>query len=80
MYLSLERENPNEIPIFVKTLSTPTIFIEISTSVHGLKEKIRDMEGIELNQQRLIFAGKQLEKDRTLELYGILKVTYGPSC
>lgn len=59
--------------IFIKTLQGKNITLDVNDddTIESIKKKINDIEGIPIDQQRLVFNGKQLEDTNTLKDYMI---------
>ena len=62
-----------QIQLFVKSINgkTRTVVVNQTDTIRQIKEQIRDKEGINPDEQRLIYAGKNLADDKTVADYNL---------
>ena len=70
---SIKYIKEGEIKVKINTLTGAKFFIDVKINdvIDTLKSKIYDKEGIAPDQQRLLFSGKELEDNKTIEYYNI---------
>ncbi|KAG9000918.1 hypothetical protein FRB93_012523 [Tulasnella sp. JGI-2019a] len=67
-------QNTRDFKIYVKTLTGKTIMLfGVNDTLEHIKQMIYEREGIPPDQQRFVFAGKDLDADFSLSDYGIQK-------
>ena len=61
--------------IFIKTLTgrTVTLIVQEEDTIAQVKQKLLDKDGVPIPEQRLIFGGHELQDEKTLKEYGIVR-------
>ena len=77
LYLIFKLRREEGIQIFVKLLTGNTLALDVKTldTIETVKKKIQEKEGIPIDQQRLLFAGRELENNKTLYDYNVQNQT-----
>ena len=71
----IEKASQKKFKIFIKTLTGTKLplFVNQNEKIKDIKEKIQEKEGIPPDQQKQIFAEKQLEDENTLKDYRVVR-------
>lgn len=61
--------------IYIKTLTgrTVSLIVEEGETIRTVKEKMKEKDGVPVEEQRLVFNSQELEDSKTLQHYGILR-------
>ena len=61
--------------IYIKTLTgrTVSLIVEEGETIKTVKVKLRDKDGVPVEEQRLVYNNQELEDSKTLQQYGIMR-------
>ena len=61
------------LQLFVRTVSGRTLPLQVESgeTVEAVKQMLQERENVDVDHQRLVFAGKELDDSKTLESYNL---------